>query len=92
MLRESSQKETQLSQEAAAREQAMEQQRVAAETHMIQETKLQATIAQQSKLIDFLQKPSRGSRLKLKVPHCTELHGLLGEMSTCIYMYLKIFS
>lgn len=69
MLRESSQKETQLSQEAAAREQTMEQQRVAAETHMIQETKLQATIAQQSKLIDFLQKPSRGSRLKLKVPH-----------------------
>lgn len=70
MLRESSQKETQLSQEAAAREQAMEQQRVAAETHMIQETKLQATIAQQSKLIDFLHKssPSRGSRLKLKVP------------------------
>ena len=70
MLQESRQKAGQLSQEASARERAVEEQKVAAQSHMVQETKLQATIAQQNKLIDFLQKPSspsRGSRLTLKV-------------------------
>lgn len=70
ILQESTQKANQLNQETDAREKAMEEQRVAVESHTIQETKLQATIAQQSKLIDFLQKPSptsRGSRIRLKV-------------------------
>ena len=75
MLQESTEKTGQLSQETSARERAMEEQRAAVESHMIQETKLQATIAQQNKLIDFLQNsspPSRGSRLRFKV--CTVLY------------------
>lgn len=68
MLEESLETASRLSEEAGARERAMELQRTAAETHIIQETKLQATIAQQSKLIDFLRKstpPSRGVRFKV---------------------------
>ena len=69
LLQESRQRETQLSEEAAEREKAMEKQRVATLAHTIQETRLQATIAQQSKLIDFLQtgSPPARSRIKMKV-------------------------
>ena len=83
MLQEMEQRETQLSQASAAKEKAMEEQREATAAHMIQETRMQATIAQQSKLIDFLRNaspPSR-SRLKLKViclaylSHCSLCFG-----------------
>ena len=67
MLQETQQKESELSQEAVTRERTMEQQRVAAEAHVIQKTKLQATIAQQTKLIDFLQNPSPPSRSRIKL-------------------------
>ena len=68
MLEESHETASKLSEEAVAREKALEQQRAAEETCLIQETKLQSTIAQQSKLIDFLRKPtppSRGVRFKV---------------------------
>ena len=68
MVQESQEKASKLSQEVVVRERALEQQKAAAETHLIQETKLQTTISQQSKLIDFLQKPSppsRGVRFKV---------------------------
>jgi hypothetical protein len=70
MLEESQETASKLSQEAVVRKRALEQQRAESETHLIQETKLQTTIAQQSKLIDFLRKsppPSRGVRFKFKL-------------------------
>ena len=70
LVQESQERVSQLSQETVARERVLEQQSAAAQTHMIQETKLQSTIAQQSKLIDFLQKPSPPSRgVRFKVVH-----------------------
>ena len=68
MLEESQETASKLSHEAVVRKRALDQQRAAAETLLIQETKLQVTIAQQSKLIDFLRKsppPSRGVRFKV---------------------------
>ena len=41
--------------ELAQQEQILNQQRLASEEHQLQETRLQATIAQQNKLIDYLQ-------------------------------------
>ena len=67
---EVSHKQSRLTQAA----ETVEEQRTAAQTHQLQETRLQATISQQSKLIDFLQirkqggttpgKSTPGSRLR----------------------------
>lgn len=65
LLRESQQ----LSSELAQQQETVKQQQAASEKHQLQETRLQATIAQQSKLIDFLQgvTPESGSQKKTKV-------------------------
>ena len=59
----------QLSSDLAQQQEAVKQQQAASEKHQLQETRLQATIAQQSKLIDFLQgvTPESGGQRKTKV-------------------------
>ena len=65
LLSESQNKETQLTQVAEARERLLMEQQSVAQAHHVQQTRMQATIAQQSKLIDYLQGTPR-SRLKIK--------------------------
>jgi len=65
LLKESQQRETQLVQVAEAREKVLMEQQNAVEAHHLQETRLQATIAQQNKLINYLQGAPR-SKLKIK--------------------------
>ena len=65
LLSESQNRETQLTQVAEARERLLMEQQSAAQAHHVQQTRMQATIAQQSKLIDYLQGTPR-SRLKIK--------------------------
>ena len=65
----------QLTSKVGQLEELLSQQRSASEAHQLQETRLQATIAQQGKLIDYLQgvrKSPEPKRLgKLKVCHVT---------------------
>ena len=56
LTREVQEREAQLAKSEADRTKVMDEQRTDAEARYIQETRLQATIAQQSKLIDYLQK------------------------------------
>lgn len=65
LLKESQQRETQLVQVAEAREKVLMEQQNAVEAHHLQETRLQATIAQQNKLINYLQGAPK-SKLKIK--------------------------
>ncbi len=56
----------QLSSELAQQQETLKQHQAATERHQLQETRLQATITQQSKLIDFLRgiMPAAGSHKK----------------------------
>lgn len=54
----------QLTAELAQQEQVLSQHRIAGEKHQLQETRLQATIAQQTKLIDYLQGLGRSPESK----------------------------
>ena len=65
LLKESQQRESQLAQVAEANQKVLVEQQSAVEAHNLQETRLQATIAQQSKLINYLQGTPR-SKLKIK--------------------------
>lgn len=65
LLSESQERETQLTQVAEARERLLMERQNVAQAHHVQQTRMQATIAQQSKLIDYLQ-GTPNSRLKIK--------------------------
>lgn len=56
LMREVQEREAQLAKSEADRTRVLNEQKSHAKAHYIQETRLQATIAQQSKLIDYLQK------------------------------------
>lgn len=67
LLGEVRQRESQLALTAAEKERVVEQQRNAAEAHLLQETRLQTTISQQIKLINYLQSVSASPRSQLKL-------------------------
>ena len=56
LLKEVQEREAQLAKSEADRTRVLNEQKSRAEARYIQETRLQATIAQQSKLIDYLHK------------------------------------
>jgi hypothetical protein len=56
LMKEVQERETQLARSEADRTRVLSEQKSHAQARYIQETRLQATIAQQSKLIDYLQK------------------------------------
>lgn len=56
LVREVQEREVELAKSEADRTRVLNEQKSHAEARYIQETRLQATIAQQSKLIDYLQK------------------------------------
>lgn len=56
LMKEVQEREAQLAKSEADRTRVLNEQKSNAEARYIQETRLQATIAQQSKLIDYLQK------------------------------------
>lgn len=55
LCKESESREKELNQTTAVRDRVMEEQKTAAQAHHEQETRMQSTIQQQIKLIDYLQ-------------------------------------
>ena len=84
LVKEVQDREAQLAKSEEDRTRVLNEQKTHAEARYIQETRLQATIAQQSKLIDYLQKvgtisPRSGGLDKIKKVYYVYI---------CMYMYV----
>ena len=71
LSQEAEQRESQLATVSVVKEKVLQAKETAEQVHSVQEARLQATIAQQSKLINFLQSASPPrSKMKLKSVSC----------------------
>ena len=84
LVREVQEREAQLAKSEADRTRVLNEQKSHAEARYIQETRLQATIAQQSKLIDYLQKVGTISPRSGGFDRIKKVQVLLFSLTGCV--------